>query len=78
MKILLGQAYSFHQIGQRDNQEDARYPDADIAPNEQRFFVVCDGVGGSNKGEVASNAVCESFGNSLSEFDFDKSFCCST
>lgn len=74
MKILLGQAYSFHQIGQRDNQEDARYPNADIAPNEQRFFVVCDGVGGSNKGEVASNAVCESFGNSLSEFDFDEDF----
>ena len=47
MNIKLSQAYSFCQIGERKNQEDARYPDKDVISRQQRFFVVCDGVGGS-------------------------------
>ncbi len=66
MKIHLGQPLSFRQIGQRGNQEDSRYPDTDRPNKEQRFFVVCDGVGGSAKGDVASSVVCKSIGEALS------------
>lgn len=77
MNICLTTTYSFHQLGGRPNQEDARYPDSDTIDSAQRFFVVCDGVGGSQKGEVASATVCASFAASLSkvnldEVDFDK------
>lgn len=58
MQITLKQARSFHQLGQRSNQEDARYPDYDFPPADQRVFVVCDGVGGHECGERASASVC--------------------
>lgn len=69
MNIKLSQTYSFCQMGQRSNQEDARYPDLDVIARQQRFFVVCDGVGGCEKGEVASATVCQSFAESLSCLD---------
>ena len=71
MNIKLSQAYSFCQMGQRSTQEDARYPDQDVISRQQRFFVVCDGVGGSEKGEVASASVCQSFAESLSSIDLN-------
>ena len=74
MEIELNTAYSFSQKGQRDYQEDSRFPDADIALAEQRFFVVCDGVGGCEKGEVASQTVCKSIGKSMSQVDFRSDF----
>lgn len=69
MEIKLAQAYSFCQLGQRKNQEDARWPNTDIIDEKQRFFVVCDGVGGSEKGEVASSTVCHSIQEALSHAD---------
>ena len=74
MNIKLSQSYSFCQLGVRDNQEDARYPNQDSADNNQRFFVVCDGVGGSDKGELASRTVCDSFAATLKEYDFSIDF----
>lgn len=74
MDIRLNQAYSFHQIGHREYQEDSRFPDVDAPNQEQRFFVVCDGVGGCDKGEVASQTVCESIGKSMSRVDFEDDF----
>ena len=74
MDIRLNQAYSFHQIGHREYQEDSRFPDVDATNQEQRFFVVCDGVGGCDKGEVASQTVCESIGKSMSRVDFEDDF----
>lgn len=65
MQIDIESVYSFRQIGERDNQEDSRYPDEDIPSIENAVFVVCDGVGGSNKGEVASATVCRQIGNLL-------------
>lgn len=72
MKINLSQSYSFCQIGGRGNQEDARYPDSDIIDSSQQFFVVCDGVGGSEKGEVASKTVCDTIGECLSTINLSK------
>jgi len=54
MKISLYPPFSIHEIGQRDNQEDA------IVQWDNRLFVLCDGMGGHEKGEVASQTVCQS------------------
>lgn len=62
MRITTGQAYSFYQLGLRGNQEDARYPDMDCPPSGGRYYAVCDGVGGNEKGEVASSTVCQTIG----------------
>ncbi len=69
MKIHLHETYSFCQLGQRSNQEDARWPDTDAPSAAQRFFVVCDGVGGNEKGEVASSTVCGAIAKSLAGID---------
>jgi protein phosphatase len=54
MKIESYLPVSIHEIGQRDNQEDA------IAQWNNRLFLLCDGMGGHEKGEVASQTVCQS------------------
>ena len=74
MKITLGQAYSFHQQGQRDHQEDSRFPNSDRPSASQRFFVVCDGVGGCEKGEVASQTVCSAIGKEMNDVNLDMDF----
>ncbi|MBR6980990.1 MAG: serine/threonine-protein phosphatase [Prevotella sp.] len=74
MKIRIGQVLSFCRIGHRPNQEDARFPDMDYPPSTQRFFVVCDGVGGTELGEVASTTVCQAFAKMMHEVDFMKDF----
>ncbi len=45
---------SIQEIGQRPNQEDS------IIQWNNRLFVLCDGMGGHEKGEVASQTVCQS------------------
>ncbi len=74
MKLEVGQAYSFSQLGRRGNQEDSRFPNCDLPPKGQRFFVVCDGVGGSEKGEVASETVCTYIGEVLSDVDLENTY----
>ena len=74
MIVNLKQAYSFTQAGSRPNQEDSRYPDCDMPERGQHFFVVCDGVGGSEKGELASRTVCDAFGSALAGFDWQREF----
>lgn len=74
MKIELNQPYSFYQMGQRHNQEDARYPDTDTPPVSQRCFIVCDGVGGQDKGEVASSTVCRAMGQYMNSVNPSKPF----
>lgn len=69
MNIHLHEAYSFCQLGRRANQEDSRWPDTDAPNKAQRFFVVCDGVGGNERGEVASRTVCEAVAKSLGGVD---------
>ena len=74
MVISLYQPYSFSQLGHRTNQEDCRLPNADAPTDGQFFFAVCDGVGGSDDGEVASRSVCKGFEDALSDIDWSDPF----
>lgn len=57
---------SMHEIGQRANQEDYMYPAPGMASDNDRCFVLCDGMGGHDSGEVASQAVCNTMGGYVS------------
>ena len=74
MEILLKQPYSFWQRGKRPNQEDARFPDCDAPQGCKPVFVVCDGVGGQDKGEVASRTVADAIGRYMENVDLTKPF----
>ena len=50
------------ELGDRENNEDAIYPILDHeVHHHQRLFLVCDGVGGQEKGEVASVVFSQTF-----------------
>ena len=53
---------SMHELGQRANQEDYMYPAPGMATDYDRCFVLCDGMGGHDSGEVASQTVCGAMG----------------
>ena len=66
MKISIKQPLSFSEIGKKDNQEDYLYPDMSAIAIDQKFFILCDGMGGQNKGDYASNIAL----NSIIDFSF--------
>jgi serine/threonine protein phosphatase PrpC len=61
MNIKLYPTACLNEVGKRENNEDSIYPKAGRATRDSRLFMVCDGVGGSAKGEQASKLACESF-----------------
>jgi len=61
MKITLERPVAATEKGKRNNNEDCIYPLSELANAGQRLFMVCDGVGGAEKGEVASALACDSF-----------------
>ncbi len=60
MKYEIFTPIAIHELGQRTNQEDNIFPVIGAATTDSRLFIVCDGMGGHEKGEVASNQVCQS------------------
>ncbi len=68
MIIKIGQPRSFSNIGRRANQEDARMPDVDMPESARTVFAVCDGVGGIDKGEVASATVAKAIDDLTKDF----------
>ncbi len=65
MKIIIRQPQTFSEIGQKNNQEDCIYPPAKKVNKKDRFFILCDGMGGHEHGEVASQTVCQALGHFL-------------
>jgi len=75
MNITLQKPFSISETGQRFNNEDAIFPNAELVSASDRLFLVCDGVGGSNKGEVASSVACDSIQTYFHTFlDMEKEF----
>jgi protein phosphatase len=75
MNITIQKPFSISEIGQRFNNEDSIYPNSEFVDIHNRLFIVCDGVGGSNKGEVASSLACDSIQTYFRSFlDSEKEF----
>ncbi|MCF0073494.1 protein phosphatase 2C domain-containing protein [Dyadobacter sp. CY261] len=60
MKVQINQPVSVYGLGKRTNNEDNLFPPPGAASVSDTLFMVCDGVGGSEKGEVASELACRS------------------
>lgn len=57
MKFKLS-AYTIHEQGPRDRQEDSLFPAHNGTQKSDRLFIVCDGMGGHSAGDIASSTVC--------------------
>ena len=66
MKIEITQPYGFSFIGMKSNNEDTIYPNPEKASKSDSLFLVCDGVGGRDKGEVASTTLSAALSESIS------------
>ena len=62
MKIKIHTPKYIYELGLRKNQEDYIWPEVGKATTNDRLFVVCDGMGGHEAGEVASQAVATAIG----------------
>lgn len=68
MNITIGKTWAVSEKGGRLNNEDSIYPPPEAANTNQKLFLVCDGVGGAEKGEVASSLACDAFQTFFSTF----------
>jgi len=64
MKFQL-QCFNIQEIGKRTNQEDSLFPAFQQQKDSDRLFILCDGMGGHAKGEVASDTVCQAMSASV-------------
>ena len=66
MQVAVGQPFAASETGGRANNEDAIYPAiGQAAGGTGALFVVCDGVGGAERGEVASALACEALADGM-------------
>lgn len=74
MKFKISQPLAIHQMGSRTNQEDSIFPVLNTATAADRLFILCDGMGGHESGEIASSTVCETISKYiLGHFNADES-----
>ena len=67
MKIQIAPPQALHELGRRSNQEDALFPPIGQATAADCLFLVCDGMGGHDHGEVASQTVAETIGRYITD-----------
>ncbi len=65
MKITIDRPLTMCEQGARDHQEDAMWRAAGEMTADDRVFVVCDGMGGHEHGDVASKIASEAVGTHL-------------
>lgn len=65
MRIKIYQPLAIHELGKRANQEDSIYPIEGKTTENDRLFLLCDGMGGHEHGEVASQSICKSLSSFL-------------
>lgn len=65
MKIEIYQPQAIWELGQRDNQEDSIFPAFGKATDDDHLFILCDGMGGHEHGEVASQTVCKAMSDTI-------------
>lgn len=66
MRIKIGKPLGYSQIGRKDQQEDAVWPLFSDVSENSTCIVLCDGVGGSAHGEIASQTTSKVIGEYLS------------
>ncbi|GEM_PF-2116680 len=71
MSSYIKQPVALNEIGSRNNNEDYIYPVLGSANQSNRLFIVCDGMGGPKKGEVAARLVAENFVKYIESFPPD-------
>ena len=67
MRFKISDPQAIYELGQSGNQEDSIYPRLGEASTESRLFLVCDGIGGHEHGEVASKAVADAMSRYIRE-----------
>ncbi len=67
MEITLREPLGYSHIGRKERQEDAVWPLFDEATDQNTCFVLCDGVGGSLHGEIASQTSSKVIGRYLAQ-----------
>lgn len=70
MRIQTNSPFAFSHIGQRTSNQDALYPAVGMANEQTQLFVVCDGMGGADKGEVASQLLCDAVAGYAERMDY--------
>ena len=59
MTFTIAPPQAIWELGGRENQEDNIFPAMGNATSKNRLFIVCDGMGGHDNGEVASALACK-------------------
>lgn len=76
MRYVITQPRAISELGQRPNQEDALWPRKGKATNGDRLFMVCDGMGGHESGEMASGIVSQALADFINHaLSSEQAFC---
>jgi len=67
MHIKLYPVLTLNEQGKRNNNEDSIYPGFTVKKPVEGLYMVCDGVGGNEKGEVASLLACHAFAEYIAQ-----------